>query len=119
MSASRKIDCNAPRLGWVLIALRVEDEGEASATNVVPFDSAICDHVKRCNDHTGGSPLIGPHVDVEHTIREKHNARLIRRIVDWPSEKPRLARPQVFVRPIHQPTRGLPVSGTDAPSSPK
>jgi hypothetical protein len=35
MSGSRKIDCNAPQLGCVLVALRVEDEGEASATNVV------------------------------------------------------------------------------------
>ena len=41
MSVSRKIDCNAPQLGWVLIALRVEDEVEASATNVVPPNFAF------------------------------------------------------------------------------
>jgi hypothetical protein len=82
MSVSRKIDCNAPQLGWVLIAPGVEDEGEASATNVVPLDSALCDHVERRNDQSGGSPLIGPHIDIERTISEKHNARLIRRIAD-------------------------------------
>ena len=50
MSVSRKIDSNAPQLGWVLSDLRVEDEGEASATNIVPPDFALCDHAKRCND---------------------------------------------------------------------
>jgi hypothetical protein len=80
MSVSRKIDCNAPQLGWVLIAPRVEDEVEASATNVVPSDFALCDHVERSNDQSGGSPVIGPHIDIERTISEKHNARLIRRI---------------------------------------
>ena len=118
-SVSRKIDRNAPQLGCVLVALRVEDEGEASATNVVPLDSALCDQVKRRNDQSGAPPLVGPHIDVERTIREKHNARLILRIADGSSENPRLARPQLFVRPIHQPTRGLPVPGTHAPSSPK
>ncbi len=83
MSVSRKIDCNAPQLGWVLIALCVEDEGEASTTNVVPLDSAFCDHAKRCDDQSGCSSLIGPHIYIERTIREKHNARLIRpRIAD-------------------------------------
>jgi len=82
MSVSREIDCNAAQLGWVLIALRVEDESEASATNVVRLDSARCDHVERCSDQPGGSTLIGPHIDVERTIREKNNARLIRRITD-------------------------------------
>jgi hypothetical protein len=118
MSVSRKIDRNAPQLGCVLVALRVEDEGEASAANVVPLDSALCDQLKRRNDQSGAPPLIGPHIDIERTIREKHKARLIRRIAGGPSDNPRLARPQFFVRPIHQPTRGLPVPGTDAPSPP-
>jgi hypothetical protein len=82
MSVSRKIDCNAPQLGWVLIAPRVEDEGKASAANVVPLDSALCDHVERCNDQSGASPRIGPHVDIERSIRKKNNAGFIRRIAD-------------------------------------
>jgi hypothetical protein len=82
MSVSRKIDCNAPQLGWVLIAPRVEDEDEASATSVVPPDSALCDQLKQCNDQSGGSPLIGPHIDIDRTISEEDNARLIRRIAD-------------------------------------
>jgi hypothetical protein len=82
MSVSRKIDCNAPQVGWVPIAPRVEDEVEASATNVVPPELALCEHVKRCSDQSGGSPVVGPHIDIERTISEKHDARLIRRIVD-------------------------------------
>jgi hypothetical protein len=66
--------------GWVLIAVRVENEGEASATNIVPPDFALHDHGKRCNDQSGRSPLISPHIDKERTISQEHKARLICRI---------------------------------------